>query len=369
MGPGLEIPLIAVVTAVACALPGAFIVLHRLGLIADAIGHTVLLGIVVAYLLGASLGSPLLVVGATLAGLATVGLVQVLRNHRFIAPDAAIGLVFPTLFALAVILVTRFASHVHLDTDAVLLGMLELAPFERFEFLGTDIGPRALIIMGTLLVISLGVILLLHKELRVATFDPGLSVVLGFSPVVIHWILMTLVSVTAVGAFEVVGGVLVVAFMVAPGATALLLVRRLSLVLVVSAMIAAAGALLGVLLARLVDANLAGSMATVQSGLFLLALLFAPNRGLVAMARHRTAVHRDFHVEMLLVHLATHAGTDQEARECHASHLTDHLGWDGRTARMAIEAARDQGLILAHPDGLLRPSATGIQRALEGAAR
>jgi manganese/zinc/iron transport system permease protein len=369
MNPGLEIPLIAVVTAVACALPGAFIVLQRQGLIADAIGHTVLLGIVLAFLAGAPLGSPLLVVGATLAGLATVALVQWFRQHRFIASDAAIGLVFPTLFAIAVILVSRYAGNVHLDTDAVLLGMLELAPLERFVVAGHDLGPRALGIMGLLLLLNLAVILLLHKELRVATFDPDLALALGYSPILIHWTLMTLVSITAVGAFEVVGGVLVVAFMVAPPATALLLARRLSLVLALSAGIAAVGALLGIALARMLDANLAGSMATVLAALFVIALLFAPGRGIVATARHRKAVRREFHVEMLLVHLASHSGTQAESDECHASHLTDHLGWDQRTAREAIESARDQGLILQTPDGLLRLSAAGIQKALEGAAR
>lgn len=369
MSPGLEIPVIAAATAAACALPGCFIVLQRLGLLADAIGHTVLLGIVLAYLAGAPLGSPYLVVGATLAGMATAGLVQLLRRHRFIAPDAAIGLVFPTLFALAIVLVTRFAGDVHLDTDAVLLGMLELAPVERVVWGDQDLGPRALVIMSVLLLINVVVIGLLRKEFQLATFDPGQALAAGLSPVLIHWILMALVSVTAVGAFEVVGGVLVVALMVGPPATALLLVRRLGAVLWLAPLVGILGAVGGVLVARWLDANLAGTMAATQAALFLVVLVVAPRRGLLALAMHRGVIEREFHLEMLLVHLVSHAGTADETRECTEEHLTDHLGWDPKTARMAIELARDRNLIEVRTPGRLRPTPNGIQRALEGAVR
>jgi manganese/zinc/iron transport system permease protein len=223
--------------------------------------------------------------------------------------------------------------------------------------------------MTGLLLLNVVVILLFHKELRVATFDPGLAVVLGYSPVLIHWILMSLVSITAVGAFEVVGGVLVVAFMVAPPATALLLARRLSTVLALSCGLAVLGAWLGVLLARLLDANLAGSMATVQAGLFFLTLLLAPRRGWLALLRHRAAVRQNFQVEMLLVHLTSHTGTSHEGQECSVHHLSEHLGWENRTVRLAVNAGIDQGLIEQTSEGLLRPTTVGIQRALEGAAR
>ena len=147
----LEIQLVAVVVAVACAIPGVFLVLRRMALMSDAISHTVLLGIVLAFFVHADLGSPLLAVGAALIGLLTVVLVELLRRTELVREDAAIGLVFPLLFSVAVILISRYAGDVHLDTDAVLLGELAFAPFNRFEFGGYDFGPQALIVMAGVL--------------------------------------------------------------------------------------------------------------------------------------------------------------------------------------------------------------------------
>src|SRR5690606_4112912 len=120
----IEIQLIAATVAVACALPGVFLVLRRMAMMSDAISHTVLLGIVVGFFITRDLASPLLIVGATLTGVLTVTLVEVLNRTRLVREDAAIGLVFPALFSIAVILISRYAGDVHLDTDAVLLGEL-----------------------------------------------------------------------------------------------------------------------------------------------------------------------------------------------------------------------------------------------------
>src|SRR5207253_9954992 len=112
-------------TAAACAVPGVFLVLRRMAILSDAISHVLLLGIVVAFLAVGDLRSPLLLVGAATAGLASVVLVEALQRTRRVKEDAAIGLVFPALFSLGVILVSRHAGNVHLDTDAVLKGGLD----------------------------------------------------------------------------------------------------------------------------------------------------------------------------------------------------------------------------------------------------
>ncbi|MEA2510996.1 MAG: manganese/zinc/iron transport system permease protein, partial [Thermomicrobiales bacterium] len=125
----IEIQLIAAVTAAACALPGVFLVLRRMAMMSDAISHSILLGIVLAFFATENLNSPLLVVGAALTGVATVSLVEVLNRTGLVREDAAIGLVFPLLFSVGVILVSRYAGSVHLDIDAVLLGELAFAPF------------------------------------------------------------------------------------------------------------------------------------------------------------------------------------------------------------------------------------------------
>jgi manganese/zinc/iron transport system permease protein len=118
----VELLIIAVLVAVACAIPGVFLVLKKMSLISDAISHSVLLGIVVGFMLTHSLSSPLLFIGAVITGLLTVFLSEVLVKSKLVKEDAAIGLVFPALFSIGVILVSRYTGNVHLDTDAVLLG-------------------------------------------------------------------------------------------------------------------------------------------------------------------------------------------------------------------------------------------------------
>jgi manganese/zinc/iron transport system permease protein len=289
----LEIQLIAAVAAAACALPGAFLVLRRMAMMSDAISHTVLLGIVLGFFLTRDMASPILILGAALTGVLTVSLVELLHRTGLVREDAAIGLVFPALFSLAVILISRHAGGVHLDTDAVLLGELAFAPFERFTLAGFDLGPQALWVMGGIFLLNLGLILLFYKELKLATFDPALAAALGFAPGLIHYGLMGLVSITAVGAFEAVGSVLVVALMIAPPATAYLLTDRLPRLLGLSVLLGALSAVGGYWAAHLLDASIAGSMASVAGLLFALAFLFAPQRGLLTAAAQRLRRRKD----------------------------------------------------------------------------
>ncbi len=206
----IEIQMIAALTAAACALPGVFLVLRRMSLVSDAISHAILPGIVAAFFITGSLASPLLVVAAALTGVLTVFLSELLNRTRLVQEDAAIGLVFPFLFSIGVILISRGAGNVHLDTDAVLLGEIAFAPFERVILGGWDIGPQSAYVMGAILILNAAFIILFFKELKVSTFDAGLAASLGFAPAFIHYALMALVSITAVGAFDAVGSVLVV---------------------------------------------------------------------------------------------------------------------------------------------------------------
>jgi manganese/zinc/iron transport system permease protein len=350
--PQVEIQLIAAVTAAACALPGAFLVLRRLALISDAISHSILLGIVLAFFVVEDLTSPALVVGAAVVGVATVVCVELVRRTGLVREDAAIGLVFPALFSAGVILVSRFADSVHLDTDAVLLGELAFAPFDRLVLAGYDVGPRALWVMGAILCVNLVAVALFYKELKVVTFDPALAAALGFAPIVVHYGLMTLVSVTAVGAFNAVGSILVVALMIAPPATAYLLTDRLSLLLTGAVAIGVGSALGGYWLAHVRDASIAGSMATAAGALFALALLFAPGRGIVAAARRRRRQRWEFPQTMLAIHLLNHEGRPEAAEESRVEHLGEHLRWDSGYASEVVGRAVARGLVV-RDDGRL----------------
>lgn len=328
MPPQLEIQLIAVIVAVACALPGVFLVLRKMSMMSDSITHTILLGIVLGFFLTHDLSSPLLIVGAALIGVVTVWLTEALNRTRLLAGDAAIGIVFPLLFSIAIILITRYAGSVHLDTDSVLLGELAFAPFDRMVVGGVDVGAKAIYTTGALLLINLTVIVIFFKELKIATFDPMLAAVLGFAPALMHYGLMTLVSLTTVGAFQAVGSILVVAFMIGPPVTAYLLTDNLKRMLILSGLIATANGILGYQAAALLDVSIAGCMAVMTGISFLLVFVFAPHRGLVSTLRRRRNQRIQFAKMTFLFHLYNHEGSEDEVREAGIDTIRTHLHWD-----------------------------------------
>lgn len=341
----IEIQLIAALVAAACALPGAFLVLRRMAMMSDAISHTVLLGIVLGFFVVGNLDSPLLVLGAAVTGVVTVTLVELLNNTKLVKQDAAIGLVFPMLFSIAVILISRFAGGVHLDVDAVLLGELAFAPFDRITLLGVSL-PLALAVMGGIFLLNLIFIVAFYKELKIATFDPGLAAALGLSPLLIHYGLMTLVSVTAVGAFDAVGSILVVALMIAPPAAAYLLTDDLPKLLGLSVIIGVSSAIGGYWLARALDANIAGSMATMNGFVFLMTFLLAPKRGVVAGLLRGRRQKWAFAQTALTIHLMNHEDTAVAADECRIEHLTEHMRWQHDFADDVVKRAQQNGIVM-----------------------
>ncbi len=359
----IEIVLIAAVVAASCALVGSFLVLRRMALMADAISHSILFGIVLMFFVVESTTSPLLIVAATVTGVVTVLLVEALTRTQLVKEDAAIGLVFPLLFSLGVILITRYASNVHLDVDAVLLGELAFAPFNRLVLFGVDVGPQALWLALAVAAINVLFIIFFYKELKLATFDAGLAAALGFSPALIHYGLMTLVSVTAVSSFEAAGTVLVVALMIAPPSAAYLLTDRLPRMLGLSVAIGVLSALAGFGLARLLDASIAGSMATMTGVAFLLALLFAPQRGLVRKWTRGRRQRRQFAGEMLLVHLSQHEGEPAMAAEATIEHMARHMRWPEGFGEAVADHLSRQGLV-RRVNGGARLALTDAGRAL-----
>lgn len=267
MNAAIEIQLIAALTAAGCALPGSFLLLRRMSMASDSITHTILLGIVLAFFAVQDLSSPILLIGAAVMGPVTVWLTELLIKTRLLSEDSATGIVFPLLFSIAVVLITRYAGSAHLDTDSVLLGEIVFAPFDRLVVFGVDIGAKGLYLSGGLLFLNIVLISLFYKELQVSSFDPVLAAVLGFSPTLMNYGLMTAASLTAVGAFEAVGSVLVTAFMIAPPAAAYLLTENLKKMLVLAVVIAAASGIAGYHTAVLMNVSIAGCMA-VWTGIF-----------------------------------------------------------------------------------------------------
>lgn len=274
MNPQIEILLTAVFMSAACALPGSFLVVRNMSMTSDAITHTVLLGIVLGFLLTGDLNSPILIIGAGIVGVLTVWFTETLDNTGLVDSDASNGLVFPLLFSVGVILITLCADSVHLDTDSVLLGELAFAPFDRLMVFGNDIGAKSVYFSMLLFALNLIFVLVFYKELQFASFDEIAAKTGGFHPEILHYALMTCASVTAVVAFQWVGSVLVVAFMIAPPAAALLLTKRLSVVLALSCAIGGTAAAWGYKLASTLDVSISGTMAVMTGVIFIMALIF-----------------------------------------------------------------------------------------------
>lgn len=268
MSFALGAALLAVVTALACALPGVFVVLRRNSMLVDGISHAVFPGIVIGFALTGDLSSPLLVLGAALAGLlVAVGSEWLARTGR-LTGDAPQGLLFPALFAGGVILVSSRFANVHLDTHVVLVGDLNLASFDHLIVGGRDWGPTYLYLMLAVLLLNAGFIVLSWRQLQVSTFDPDFAQFLGVPVRRLGLTLMFLVSVTVTAAFHAAGAILVIALVVAPAATALLFSTRLTQMLLWTLLIAAMGALAGFWLAYLLDASTSAAMAVFYGVLF-----------------------------------------------------------------------------------------------------
>lgn len=288
----LQVLLIAILVAAACCLPGVFLVLMKMAMMTDAITHSVLLGITLGYLLTHDLHSPLLLIGASLVGILTVFLVNLLVKTHLLAEDSAIGVVFPFLFSLAIIIISRAGPNLHLDTDSVLLGELAFAPYHRLFLFNIDLGPVSFYSVGSILLINVTLLGLFYKELKLAIFDPAYASSVGFSPIWLSYGLMTSVSITTVGAFEAVGSILVIAFMIGPPMTAYLLTDELKIMIILSLCIGAVQAIIGYQIAVIYDVSIAGTIASLIGLCFLCILLIAPKRGLIAttIARHKKKV-------------------------------------------------------------------------------
>lgn len=338
----IEIQLIASLVAVACAIPGTFLVLRKMAMISDAISHSILPGIVVGFFITHDLNSPLLIILAALTGIITVVLVEYIQKTGLVKEDTAIGLVFPALFSIGVIMIAKNANDVHLDIDAVLLGELAFAPFDRLIIGGTDVGPKALWIIGVILIVTLIFLLAFFKELKVSTFDKGLSTSLGFSPAIIHYGLMSVSSVTTVGAFDAVGAILVVALMITPAAAAYLLTKNLKKMLVLSVIFGIFSALFGYWVAHWLDASIAGSITTILGLLFLVVYLFAPNKGIIAVLYREKQQRTEVSLITFLLHLKNH----DEKSERHVKNLNEHINWQKVRSKTVLELAQKNNMII-----------------------
>ncbi len=288
------IVIVGALAAVSAALPGCFLVLRRMSMMGDAISHAVLPGLAAAFLLTGTRASFAMFAGAAIVGVLTALFTQWIGKLGRVHQGAAMGIVFTSLFAAGLVLIVRAADHVDLDPGCVLYGAIELTPLDMVPLAGLEV-PRAALVLGSILLLNLLIIVLLFKEFRLSSFDPALATTLGINAASMHYLLVSMVAITTVAAFEAVGSIIVIAMLIVPAATALLLTNRLLPMLLLSSLAAAAAAVFGHLSAQALP-PLIGFESTTTSGmiavcaglLFTLAWVFAPREGLLSKLLHRS---------------------------------------------------------------------------------
>ncbi|HWA98627.1 MAG TPA: metal ABC transporter permease, partial [Pirellulales bacterium] len=232
------------ITNVACAMLGCYLVLRRMSLMGDAISHAVLPGIVIGFLWSHSLVGWGVFLGAVALGLLTASLSHGLTSYARVPEDSSMGVVFTSLFALGVFLLTNLARNVDLDPGCVLYGLIEAAPLDTVSCWGVEI-PRTLAPMLAALTLTCAFVVLFWKELKLSSFDPALATVMGLRANVVHYLLMAMVAIVTVASFEAVGSIIVIAMLVVPAATAHLLTDRLRSMMLVSVGVAVVSSVFG----------------------------------------------------------------------------------------------------------------------------
>lgn len=255
-----------VIAAVVCALLSCWLVLVGWSLMGDAVSHAVLPGVVIAYVLGAPFA-----LGALVFGFLAVGLIGAIRGTSRIKEDAAIGIVFTTLFALGLVLISVTPSQT--DLNHIIFG----------NILG--VSAADLVQIAVLATIAFAVLVLKRRDLTLYAFDPLHAHAIGLSPRFLGALLLGLLALTAVVALQVVGVILVVAMLIIPGATAHLLTDRFGRMLVIAPVMSAVCSVAGIYLSYWLDAASGGLVVVVQGAAFTLVYLCAPRHGLLGRRR------------------------------------------------------------------------------------
>lgn len=303
----LDLPplLAALFASIACSILGSYLVLRRQSLLGDAISHSVLPGIVVAFLVTGSRGTVGIFVGAAIAGVASAFLIETIRRLGNVDESASMGVVFSTFFALGILTMEQAAArNVDLDAECLLHGQLETIfwyPPQQWSSLLSwstiSMVPAEVYTSALTALLVIGFVSLLWKELMITSFDAALASSLGFRSDLLHQALMVLLACAVVASFKTVGSILVIALLVCPPATARLCTDRLSSHLILSVIFSCCACISGYLIAAFGPTWLgyeqsinAAGMIAVMSGVFLgIAILAAPRYGIVmhALTRRR----------------------------------------------------------------------------------
>ena len=258
MSFAVSVALLAAVVSLTTALPGVVLVLRRQAMLSDALSHAVLPGIAISALWASSPRDPILLVGATIGGVVVIAATEWLRARGRFTEDSAIGLIFPAFFAIGVILIsTRFAGSM-ISEHTVLVGDLNIAAMSHWIVGGYDLGPKDMWIVGGAGLVTLVVLILARRPLTIATFDPVFARTIGVRHRLLDYLVMVLSSLTVV-----------VALMIVPAATALLVTHSQGAMLAVTLLVALISSQVGFWAAYKFNTATSPTMAFVDGLIFL----------------------------------------------------------------------------------------------------
>lgn len=347
-----------------CALVGCYLVLRRMSLLGDAMSHSVLPGIALAFVLTGSISGWPIIVGAMALGVLTSFLTQAIHRYGNVYEDSSMGVVFTSLFALGVIIISRAAAQVDLDAGCVLYGLIEFVTLDTINVLGVEI-PRAVITLGGTLLATVLFITLLWKELKIVSFDASLASAMGINATLVHYSLMAMVAGVTVASFEVVGSILVVAMLIVPAAAAHMLTDRMPAMLAWAVAIAIIASVGGTVFAISLETSVSGMMAVVVGVEFSLAVCFAPRHGLLSKwLRNRGLALRIACEDVVgLLYRAEEAMRRGEVARAAISPAIARRLAGGLVGRLVPARLRHQGLVNNTDDGRIQLAEPGRQLA------
>lgn len=322
--------LIASITiGISCGLIGTYIMLRRMSLIGDALAHAVLPGVVVSFMV-AGKSEIALFIGAVVSGIVTVLLIGFVNRNSKIKEDTSIGIIFTGAFALGILLVSQL-KQVHIDLSSYLFG----------DVLGVSTGDITLSLI--IMVVIILCILLFYKQLLLTSFDPTMALTIGISTTIVHYMLMTLLSMSIVAGLQSVGVILIIAMLITPPATAYLLSNNLKKILFLSPMFGTISAVAGLYLSYHFNFASGASIVLVAVALFLLAFLFSPKEGVVTRLFRRRAATKLVLVEDVIK--LSYRFAEETDKTGLTDRIANELGISNSRVESAIRILINKGLM------------------------
>ncbi|MDG2207699.1 MAG: metal ABC transporter permease, partial [Pirellulales bacterium] len=278
----------SMLVGITCGVLGCYVVLRQMALIGDALSHAVLPGVVIAFLVTHDTGVFGLLSGALLAGVLTAVLIAVVSRLSRTKEDSSIGIVFTTLFAIGIILISTMPKGVHFDLNCFLFG----TP------LGVD--SSDLLLMAIVCPTVLGMIVLLYHPLRASSFDPTVAAAMGIPVVLLHYLLMGMLSATVVAGLKTTGVILVVSLMITPASAAYLLTNRLGTMMLLAGIFGGFCAVAGMTLSFATNWPSGATMVVFAAAIFGVVMLASPSQGLLTRYLQRRRMRRHIQEEDIL---------------------------------------------------------------------